>query len=258
MATAVGYDCSVSTSNKAGFSDEEKRWMVIGICLHKILAPALRKVLSNEMAKWYQTLIKPPIEISKQTPGTFAKNLPPSKIQLNYDSINNNTIHKSTKSYDYAVKDPLSLSKLFMKPFMASFTGFDHTMDTSAILSVMCEAQPFITTGAAGLAKKVRSDIRNEWAHCDFSHWSQLNFQTAIQDMKSLVEKAGLTTAEEKTVLEDFEDWKNNGENRKCLGNIFNIFLYMVVQFKDHRTIDFVVNWSEILFFCAVLAKIKV
>ncbi len=135
----------------------------------------------------------------------------PSTIKLNYDSINNNAVHKSTKLYDYAVKDPLSLAKLFMKPFMASFTGFDHTMDTSAVLSVMCEAQPFIASGAAVLAKKVRSDIRNEWAHCDFSHWSEPNYQSALNDIESLVKAVGLTTAEEKIVLDDIDNWRNNG-----------------------------------------------
>ena len=211
MASAVVPGSKPPPSGKS-IPDEEKRWMVIGICLHKILTPALRKVLSNEMPKWYHTLINPPIEISKQTSKIFAKKLPPSTIQLNYGSINdNNTIHKSSKSYDYAVSDPLSLAKLFMKPSMASFTGFDHTMDASAVLSVMSEAQPFITTGTAVLAKKVRSDIRNEWAHCDFSHWSQLNFQTAIQDMESLVKKTGLTPVEEQLVLYDLNIWMKNG-----------------------------------------------
>ena len=137
--------------------------------------------------------------------------LPPSTIKLNYESINNNVVHKSPKLYDYAVRDPLSLAKLFVKPFMASFSGFDHTMDTSAVLSVMCEAQPFFATGAAALAKKIRSDIRNEWAHCDFSHWTEPNFQAAMQDMEALVKKVGLTGVEEKLVLDDLDIWKKCG-----------------------------------------------
>jgi hypothetical protein len=160
-------------------------------------------------------LIKPPIEIDKQTCGKHVKNLPPhaSTIKLNYYNINNNAVRKSAKlTYDYAVKDPLSLAKLFVKPFMASFTGFDHTMDTSAALSVMSEAQPFIACGAAGFAEKVRSDIRNEWAHCDFSHWTETNFQTAIQEMETLVKKVGLTSVEENLVLGDFNIWKKNGK----------------------------------------------
>ena len=216
MATAaVPLSGTGATTPSRNVSDEEKRWLVVGICLHKILTPALRKVLGSEIPKWYQTLVKPPVEIDKQASGKFVKNLPPSTIKLNYGSINNNTVHKSPKLYDYAVKDPLSLAKLFVKPFMASFAGFDHTMDTSAVLSVMCEAQPFIACGADALARKVRSDIRNEWAHCDFSHWTEPYFQSAINDMESMVKKAGLTAVEEKLVLDDLDIWKKNG-NISC------------------------------------------
>ena len=51
---------------------------------------------------------------------------------------------------------------------MSKFTGFDHTMDMSAVLSVMCETDPFISSGAAVDAKALRSYVRNKWAHCDF------------------------------------------------------------------------------------------
>ncbi len=211
MATASVPSSSASISrNKV--SDTERRWVVVGICLNKILTPALRKVLGNEIPKWHQNLVKPPIEIDKQTSGKHVKNLPPSTIKLNYESINNNAIHKSPRLYDHAVKDPLSLAKLFVKHFMASFTGFDRTMDTSAVLSVISEAQPFIASGAAVLAKKVRSDIRNEWAHCDFSKWTEPVFLSALDDIESLVKAVGLTTAEEKICIEDINNWRNNGK----------------------------------------------
>ena len=211
MATASVPSSSASTS-RSKVSDEERRWVVVGICLNKTLTPALRKVLSNEIPKWHQSLVKPPIEIDKQTSGKHVKNLPPSTMKLNYESINNNVVHKSTKLYDYAVKDPLSLAKLFMKPFMVKFTGFDHTMDTSAVLSVISEAQPFIASGAAVLAKKVRSDIRNEWAHCDFSQWTEPVFLSALDDIESLVKAVGLITAVEKNCLDDIDNWRNNGK----------------------------------------------
>ena len=220
MAAAVIPSSGASTLSK-NITDEEGRWVIIGICLSKVLTPSLRKVLGNEIPKWYQTLVKPPQEIDKQTSKKFVKNLPPSTIKLNYDSINNNIVHKSPKLYDYAVKDPLSLAKLFVKPFMASFTGFDHTMDTSAVLSVMCEAQPFIACGADVLARKVRSDVRNEWAHCDFSYWTEPNFQFAINDMESMVKKAGLTVVEEKLVLDDLDIWKKNGKYWQCTCYMF-------------------------------------
>ena len=217
MAVAVIPSSGASTSRN-NITDEEGRWVIIGICLNKVLAPSLRKVLGIKIPKWYHTLVKPPVEIDKQTYGKFVKNLSPSTMKLNYDNINNNTAHKSEKMYDYAVKTPLSLAKLFLKPFMASFTGFDNTMDTSAVLSVMSEAQPFIACGADVLARKVRSDIRNEWAHCKFLHWTEPVFRTALNDIESLIRRIGLTSAEAKIVLDEIEKWRNNGI-KLCFGN---------------------------------------
>ena len=208
MAAAGLPSSGASTLSKNITDEEGTRWVIIGICLNKVLTPSPRKVLGIEIPKWYQTLVKPPVEIDKQTSGKFLKNLSPSTIKLNYDSINNNIAHKSVKIYDYAVKDPLSLAKVFVKPIMASFSGFDHTMDTSAVLSVMCEAKPFIVCGVDVLAKKVRSNVRNKWAHCDFSQWTEPVFQTALNDIESLVKTIGLTKAEEQTFLHDIDKWQ--------------------------------------------------
>jgi hypothetical protein len=205
MATAVG----VSGSSPKTVSGAERRWVIIGICLTKVLTPALRDVLANEMPIWYQNLLLPPNEIDKQTCARHAKTLPPSKSKLNYESVNNNSTIRKTSSYDYGVKDPVSLAKLFMKPFMPSFTGFDQTMDTSAALSIVAEAQPF--HGASGMAKKIRSDVRNEWAHCNFFHWTDVNYQAALTDMETLINNFNLTPAEKKRMLDDLDGWKQKG-----------------------------------------------
>ncbi len=209
MATATG----VSGGSPQTVSDDERRWVVIGICLTKVLTPALRDVLANEMPIWHKTLVPPPDEIDKQTFKRHMKNPPHSTFKLNYESINNNfsTYKSSYRNYDFAVKDPVSLAKLFMKHSMASFTGFDQTMDTSAALSVVAEAQPF--HAASGIAKKIRSDVRNEWAHCNFSHWTDVNYQAALKDIETLINNINLTPAEKKETLDDLDGWKQKGIN---------------------------------------------
>ena len=209
MATAAG----VSGGSLKTVSDDERRWVVVGICLTKVLTPALRDALANEMPIWHQNLILPPHEIDKQTFRKHMNNPPHSAFKLNYESINNNfSTHKSSyRKYDYAVKDPVSLAKLLMKPFMASFTAFDQTMDTSAALSVVAEAQPF--HAASGIAKKIRSDVRNEWAHCNFSHWTDVNYQAALKDVETLINNINLTPAGKKETLDDLHGWKQKGMN---------------------------------------------
>ncbi len=114
-------------------------------------------------------------------------------------------------AYDYAVKDPLSLAKLFVQPFMAMSTGFDQTMDMSAVLTVMCEADPFVSSGAAVDAKAIRSDVRNKWAHCNFSEWTQPDFDATFQNMESLVKKMKLSQADENTLCDDLDSWRVKG-----------------------------------------------
>ena len=172
-------------------TDEERRWVVIGVCLTKVLTPALRDVLAIEMPKWHQVLCLTPIEIDKQMYCWHKKHLSPSTMDLNNRNINSNNVHKSPRLFDYAVKVPLSLAKLFVQPFMSKFTGFDETMDISAVLTVICEAAPF--TAAASHAKAVRSDIRNESAHCNFANWTEVRFTASFLCMETLLKKVDLS-----------------------------------------------------------------
>ena len=203
-------------------TDDQRRWVVTGICLNKLLTPVLRTVLGQQIPLWYKNLCILPNPINKQTYKKHATKLPPSTVKLNYGNINkNHDNHKSVCSaYDYDVKDPESLAKLFVKPFMAKFTGFDQTMDLSAALTLIAETDPFHSSGAAAQANIVRSMVRNEWAHCDFSHWSEMNYHTCIQHIETLVKKLNLSSADEKDLLNELNIWKDKG---KCLINVFKM-----------------------------------
>jgi hypothetical protein len=198
-----------SAVNTGDISSKERRWVVVGVCLNKVLTPTLRKAVDKELQHWYNILSQPPDDIDKQVFPKYKKKL--SKVLLHYKNINGNDVHISPSAYDYSVKDHLSLAKLLVRPFMAKFTAFDQTMDLSAVLAVMCEADPFINSGAAVHAEKIRSEIRNEWAHCDFSKWTEPMYNAAIQEMQCLVKDMNLSPAVEKETCDDLEDWKNKG-----------------------------------------------
>lgn len=212
MATAGG-----SLPPLTVITDEQRRWVVIGICLNKLLTPVLRTVLAKEISKWYKNLCLLPQPINNQIYPKQKQKLPPSKINLHYGNINQNFLnHKSTYSaYDYNVKDAASLSKLFVQPFMAKFKGFDQTMDLSAALAIMCEAHPFHTSGAAVQAKTVRS-VRNEWAHCDFSYWNDTNYHACMLHIESLVKKLNLPNVDENNFVHELNNWKDKG-NLPCI-----------------------------------------
>lgn len=195
---------------------EEKRWLVVGICLSKVLTPVLRKVIENEMHQLYKTLIQHPTNIHSQTFSSHSECLPYSSLRLNYVNINNNKTQASYHNYDYSVRDEVSLAKLFVKPPMAKFTAFDESLDLSAALSILCGAPNFVFYGVDISAMDVRSEVRNEWGHCKFAVWTEAYYNNCFQLMENLIKSLNLPVAFETTVLEDFKEWKNRGNLLKC------------------------------------------
>lgn len=89
------------------------------------------------------------------------------------------------------------------------FSGFDNTCDLSAVLGILANAsvfQPLVQDNA----KKVRSQVSNEWGHCNFDHWSDLEFNDCFDLMEALVTSLKLKTADEKKILTRLLEWRLN------------------------------------------------
>ena len=209
---ATGGSSSAAPSSTA-ITDNQRRWVVVGICLNKLLTPVLRNILRKEIPAWYNKLCSLPKQINKQTYRKHASKLPPSKMNLKYGNINKNydNHQKIYNRYDYNVNDPESLAKLFVQPFMATFSGFDQTMDLAAALTIICEADPFHISGAAVQAKDVRSEVRNEWAHCNFAYWNDANYRKCLAHMETLVKNLKIPSADENHFMNELNDWKEKG-----------------------------------------------
>ena len=169
--------------------------------------PYLRNKIQQEMKPFYQYLLAN-YGIDKQT---YATHLTTILTMLNYESINNNAaLGRDISRFDYCVKDEVSLAKLFMKPFMAHFNAFDSSFDASAALAVLCSAPPF--SFAASSADRVRSEVRNEWAHCDYASWTEVKHDTCFDRMETLVEDLGFAPAEKKELLAELQLWRKHGK----------------------------------------------
>ena len=103
-------------------ADKQKRWVVIGICLNRLLLPVLRDFIGQEILKHYTSLKS----LSKIDTQVFGSHLPhDGSFKLNYSSINNNWVKfkRKERSYDYKVTTDVDLAKLYLEPHMAKFTG---------------------------------------------------------------------------------------------------------------------------------------
>ena len=102
--------------------DKQKRWVVIGICLNRLLLPVLRDFTGQEILKHY-TSLKSSSKIDTQVFGSHLTH--DGSFKLNYSSINNNWVkfRRNERLYDYKVATDVDLAKLYLEPHMAKFTG---------------------------------------------------------------------------------------------------------------------------------------
>ena len=130
--------------NHKDLDENQKRWLVVGVCLHSIISPQLRKFIEPEVQQLYNTAIAAHQIYTQTFPNILEKYPPPNGYRLNYQSINNNAAHgRNVRNFDYTVKDHIDFSKLFLLPHMAHYTGFDESCDSSALLSLIVNIQIF-------------------------------------------------------------------------------------------------------------------
>ncbi|VDH90596.1 Hypothetical predicted protein [Mytilus galloprovincialis] len=205
-----------STSSSTGtldLDDDVKRWVVIGLCLHSVLTPALRKYVSPIITQMYNVLVASD-HINTQTSHHFLRYYLPTKTKLNYEAINNNkTLYGGqTGKYDRSVKNHIDLSKLFLQTHMAQYIAFDATCDSSALLAIIINIDQF-PLAVREEANEVRSSIRNCWAHCNVMQWTPGKFVASFQLLESFIKTIGVNATEENRILGDIHNWKTNGTN---------------------------------------------
>lgn len=133
----------------ADLDDNQKRWLIIGICIQTVLSPTLRNYMEPVVHNLYNSLQKTN-GIQTQTYPKQQKKYPKSaKTFLNYEAINNNRLiprvrrKPDVSKYDFKVLNHVDFSKLFLKSFMAHYTAFDETCDLSAILGIIISVDKF-------------------------------------------------------------------------------------------------------------------
>ncbi|CAC5387258.1 unnamed protein product [Mytilus coruscus] len=203
---------STITAKPADLDDNQKRWLVVGICLHSVISPALRNYVLTILTKLcYKLSIKH--RLDTQTFSSHLKKHPPTnKAFLNYEAVNNNKMkHGYYKAnYDYTIKSVVDLSKLFLQTHMAHYTGFDETCDSSALLGLIINIDKFSPVVKSD-ADDVRRNLRNPWAHCDFTKWDAVKYSNAFSLMEKLVLDLSLSSNEEHQIIGKLKKWEMNG-----------------------------------------------
>ncbi|KAL9988304.1 hypothetical protein ACROYT_G002736 [Oculina patagonica] len=227
MATASAFG-----SSHLGVTENQKRWLVVGIALNKILIPHIRPFVEQGINTEYNNL-KISHNIHGQSTSGRLQRWPGRKV-LKYENINGNNAHPKLSGgrfnyslFDCRVTSHVDFARLYVENYMAHFTAFDDHCDASAVLSLL-GGVPVFSAAAQIAAGDVRMG-RNDWAHCVFSKWDQVKFQQSFIDMEHLVRVMGLPTADEGKLLGELKDWETKGTHL-CMNSPVDPALLQLVQ----------------------------
>ena len=203
-------------------SEEEKRWVVVGIAITKVVAPVLRDVIKQRMDTHFTNLdtycsgLTTPCTLKTLTHHLVNGN--PNLRDLKFRNINNNHDNHRFKTnlYNYSVNSSVDLAKLYLRDaYLAKFTAFDESLDMTAILQLLqfnnyypaAIFSPDVQTSADA----VRKDVRNEWAHCNVTNWTEAFFNNCFSKLETLVKMLGPKKDRLKTTLDQLSEWQKKG-----------------------------------------------
>ena len=208
-------------------SDEEKRWLVVGIAMVKVAAPVLRDFIKQGMDTHYTNMdiycsgLATPCMLKTLTYHQVSAN--PCFEHLKFQNINNNfqlygLKKKDLHKYNYNINSSVDLARLFLPDHLAEFSGFDDSLDMSAILRLLGfnnpapifhSPNPLISIQSS--ADEVRKNVRNTWGHCNVTDWTEVFFNDCFSKLTTLLRSLGLTGDVEKTTLDQLSDWQTKG-----------------------------------------------
>ena len=194
----------------------QKRWLVAGIALNKILIPQIRPFVEQNVNTEYNNL-KASHNIHVQSmPARLQKWPHAARKFLKYENINGNDVHPRLTGgrfnyalFDCQVTSHVDFARLYVENHMAKFTAFDDHCDASAVLLLLGRV-PAFNMAVQSAADVVRT-VRNDWAHCVFSKWDQPKFLKSFFEMEQLVRGMALPTADETKLLDELKDWESKG-----------------------------------------------
>ena len=208
-------------------SDEEKRWIVVGIAMNKVAAPVLRDAVKQGMDTNYADLKS--YCRRRLTPHCTLKTLSHKQVHidsilswLKFENINNNyqLLGENYESYNLNILNgSIDLAKLYLPSEVARrFSAFDESMDMTPILHLLefpyYKPQWMFTRLTQALTKDVRDNVRNKWGHFNGTEWTNALFNDCFEKLKNLVKSLRLEPSVKQKTLDQLDDWQRKGGNK--------------------------------------------
>ena len=204
-------------------SDEEKRWLVVGIAMNKVAVPVLRDFIKQGMDTHYANLdaycsgLTTPCTLKTLTYHHVSAYA--SFTHMHFQNVNNNHLHGKHKTlYNYNINSSVDLAKLFLPDYLAEFAAFDELLNMNTILCLLGfnNPEPIFHSPNPSIsiqtsADDVRENVRNKWGHCNVTDWTEVLFNDCFSKLETMVKSLGLTGGMEETTLDQLSDWQTKG-----------------------------------------------
>ena len=217
-------------------SDDIKRHVAIGIALNNVLVPQLKRFVDSKLISLYEQLVIK-YKIDSQLQSSFGDREQYKKIarEEGFQNV------KPNDPLPTIICSHHELAKLYLQPFMRHFNNInDEKFDASAALMILEKASCF-KREEKDLAKKIKQNTRNPWAHCNFREWDDNKFLESFKDMKELGGVLTLPREREKAeLLEGLDSWKENG--LRLIGNNVDISLLQEFYEEFQKTMHTIAN----------------
>lgn len=157
-------------------SEEEIRWIIVGIVVRQVAAPVLRDFVKHRMDLHYAK------EYAYWSALAYPEVIANTSLRkLNFQNVNNNyqVYGRNIHQYNYNINSSVDLAKLYLPYHVAQFSAFDELLDMTAILfflgftNYFPEPDPFQIKMCAN---DVRNNIINRLEHLNFTEWSDAFF----------------------------------------------------------------------------------
>lgn len=202
-------------------SDEDKRWIVVGIAMNKVAVPVLRDEVKKGMDIEYAEL-ESYCRCRLKTLNHDLVHRDSILSRLKFENINNNyeLPEENYESYNFNILNgPTDLAKLYL-PFEVArqFSAFDESMDMTPILHLLAfpyyKRKRMFTRHTQTLANDVRANVRNKWGHFNRTKWTNALFNDCFEKLKNLVESLPLELSVKQKTLDQLDDWQRKGGNK--------------------------------------------
>lgn len=204
LSVRVCFLLSSLRSRDLQLNENEKRWLVMGIVLNKVLISTIHPFVKQAIEEEYNSLKATHSIHKRESLGLPRWTLP---CTLRYENINGNDSRLNRLEFDKRVCSYIDFAKLFVPKHLATFNAFDDNCDAEALLMLL-ENMPVFSGAVRSAAGGVRT-LRHEWLRYVISQWHEDKYVQSFRLMEDLVK--AMAQPDEGKLLQELQEWKDKG-----------------------------------------------